>query len=180
MTDYTRPNVLPVWAESGDVVQPTSPEIGAGWPLTNVPPSRQRFNWILNWIANGVRYLLQVGVSAWDSGETYRIGSRVQHSGLTYVALTANTNKNPSTAATDWERWGYSATQLTTAIRAHQFRGNTFTATAGQTVFTVDYTPGAVMVFRKGDLVSATATNGTSVTLDVAATAGDIVRVISL
>jgi trimeric autotransporter adhesin len=54
-----------------------------------------------------------------------------------------------------------------------------FTATAGQTVFTVSYTVGLIDVYRNGvKLATAdfTATNGTSFTLATAANAGDIVQ----
>lgn len=112
MTDYTRPSTLPVWAESGDTVQPTNPEIETGWPESNIPPSRQRFNWLLNFLANAVRYLLQIGVAEWAAAENYRIGSRVQYSGVTYKALTDNTNKQPDTNASDWERWGYASSEI--------------------------------------------------------------------
>jgi len=63
------------------------------------------------------------------------------------------------------------------------FSRTTFTATAGQTVFTVNYPIGAVDVFQNGvKLVSGsdfTATNGTSITLTNAATVGDTVEVIA-
>lgn len=118
MTDYSRPSHSPAWAESGDKVEPTSAEIQEGWPLTSVPPSRQRFNWILNWLANAVRYFLQLGISEWNSSEVYRVGSRVQYSGLTYVAIQAGTNKQPDTQTAYWERWGYSATELNATLNS--------------------------------------------------------------
>jgi hypothetical protein len=59
-----------------------------------------------------------------------------------------------------------------------------FTATAGQTTFSVpSYTPGFIDVFRNGVLLGSadfTATNGTSVVLANACTAGDLVETISL
>jgi hypothetical protein len=56
-----------------------------------------------------------------------------------------------------------------------------FTATAGQTVFTVSYTVGLIDVYRNGVKLATTdftATNGTSFTLAVAANAGDIVQAV--
>ena len=56
-----------------------------------------------------------------------------------------------------------------------------FTATAGQTVFSVIYTVGLIDVYRNGvklAVVDFTATNGTSFTLATAANAGDIVQAI--
>lgn len=65
------------------------------------------------------------------------------------------------------------------SIKASQ----TFTATAGQTVFTIvgGYTTGLIDVFLNGIYLSpgqTTATNGTTVTLNDAASAGDIIDVI--
>jgi hypothetical protein len=65
----------------------------------------------------------------------------------------------------------------------NQFARTAFTATAGQTVFSVNYQVGAVDVFQNGvKLVSGsdfTATNGTSITLLNAATVGDTIEVVS-
>ena len=58
-----------------------------------------------------------------------------------------------------------------------------FTATAGQTSFTVSYTVGYVQVYMNGVLLNAsdyTATSGTAIVLAVAASAGDIVEVVAL
>jgi len=58
-----------------------------------------------------------------------------------------------------------------------------FTATGGQTTFTVSYTVGYIEVFLNGVFLNAsdyTATNGTSVVLAVAASAGDIVEVVAI
>lgn len=57
-----------------------------------------------------------------------------------------------------------------------------FTATAGQTVFSAAYTVGYVEVFVNGVLLNGTdytATNGTSITLATAAAVGDIVETIA-
>lgn len=112
MTIYNRPDDVPAWAEAGDRVQPADAEIQEGWPLSPVPPSRQRFNWILNFVANAVRYFTQRGVSEWDTDEDYPQFGRVQHTGVTWVALLANSGVEPGTDAATWERWGYSETEL--------------------------------------------------------------------
>jgi hypothetical protein len=57
-----------------------------------------------------------------------------------------------------------------------------FTATSGQTVFTVDYTVGFVEVYLNGVLLNAadyTASNGTSVVLFTGVTAGTIIETIA-
>ena len=58
----------------------------------------------------------------------------------------------------------------------------TFTATAGQTVFTVSYTVGQVDVYYNGSKLAPaefTATNGTSITLAIACQVNDIVNVVA-
>ena len=57
-----------------------------------------------------------------------------------------------------------------------------FTATAGQTLFTVSYVVGQVEVYRNGVRLAKadfTATNGTSITLTNAASLGDIIEVVA-
>lgn len=124
MTQYTKPTVLPAWAESAggaDVLQPSNAEIQAGWPLSNVPPSRKRFNWVLKYLAQGVRYLLQRGIPEWDSAEDYRVNDRVQGSnGKTYRCIQAGVNQDPTTQTAYWALWGSDGRddqlQLTTAF----------------------------------------------------------------
>ena len=114
----TKPPVLPPWADTGDKTQPTNTEIQTGWPQSNIPPSRQRFNWILNFLANGVRYLTRRGIPDWDADETYLIGDRAQGpDGYTYVSLAnANINFPPAANPSVWAVWGYTKPQLTTEI----------------------------------------------------------------
>lgn len=114
MTQYTKPSDLPVWAESGDKVQPSNAEIQTGWPNSTVPPSRQRFNWVLNWLAQGLRYFMQRGVAEWDATEDYPLYGLTQFSGLTYRSIsgTSNTAQQPDVSPEFWERWGYSNTQI--------------------------------------------------------------------
>lgn len=124
MTQYTKPTPLPAWAESAggaDVLQPSNAEIQAGWPLTSVPPSRKRFNWILKYLAQGVRYLMQMGIPLWDAAEDYPVNARVMGSnGKTYKALQTSINQDPTTAAAYWQLWGTDGRddqlQLTTAF----------------------------------------------------------------
>lgn len=104
---YSKPANTPVWAETGDKTAPSDAEILEGWPFSSVPPSRQRFNWLLNWLHKGVRYLMQRGIPEWANDDSYPIGARVQYSGLTYSAKTANTNMQPDVSPSDWERWGW-------------------------------------------------------------------------
>jgi hypothetical protein len=57
-----------------------------------------------------------------------------------------------------------------------------FTATVGQTTFTVTYTPNYLQVYQNGVLLNAadyTATNGTSVVLAIGASTGDIIETVA-
>lgn len=122
----TKPTVLPVWAESGDKVQPTNPEVQTGWPLSNTPPARQRWNWLLNYLMNGVRYFTRRGMPDYGADETYMTGDRViGDDGKTYRSIQDNnTGHTPSSSPTWWERWGYSSTELDAilATKAAQFQ----------------------------------------------------------
>lgn len=114
--NYNKPPVLPAWAESAanpaDVVQPTNEQIQAGWPLTGTPPSRQRFNWILNFCANAVRYFSHRGLPDYDAEETYSVGDRVIGTdGKTYVSLQDN-NLGQFPSAGYWMRWGHTADEF--------------------------------------------------------------------
>lgn len=110
----TKPPVLPVWADTGDKVQPTDSELSVGWPVSNIPPSRQRFNWFFNFCANAVRYLTRRGIPDWAADETYLIGDRVQWAdGKTYVSLAnANIGYAPGSNPGVWDTWGQTGTEL--------------------------------------------------------------------
>lgn len=122
----TKPTVLPAWAESGDKVQPSNAEIQIGWPLSSIPPSRQRFNWLLNFLANGVRYFTRRGMPDYGNDETYMIGDRViGDDGKTYRSIQdTNLNHTPSSSPTWWERWGYSSAEMDALLagKATQFQ----------------------------------------------------------
>jgi len=72
--------------------------------------------------------------------------------------------------------------QSTVSSGATTIDTSTFTATAGQTVFTVNYTVDKLNVYLNGILLDPsdyTATNGTSITLDTGAAVNDLVNVIT-
>lgn len=115
MTIYSRPSPsVPVWAESGDKVQPSNAEVQTGWPASSTPPSRQRFNWVLGFAAQAVRYLLQRGIPEWAAGEDYPENARVQYLGATYKALVGSPTSAPGVVGGEWEAWGLSASDVTT------------------------------------------------------------------
>lgn len=117
----TKPPVLPTWADTGDKTQPSDAEITTGWPLSNIPPSRQRFNWLLNYLFNGVRYLTRRGMPEWAADENYMTGDRAQGpDGKTYVSLVDNNvNNTPATNPTKWTRWGHTASEVDQRIIDH-------------------------------------------------------------
>ena len=115
----TRPLVLPVWADTGDKTAPSNPEVEVGWPVTTIPPSRQRFNWFFNTVHNGVRYLTRRGLADWSADEDYKVGDRcLAANGMTYRCLADHTNILPGTDATKWERWGYAQSELAAYLRS--------------------------------------------------------------
>ena len=97
-----KPLLAPVWAETGETVRPTDAEISEGWPLSATPPSRQRFNWILGWLAQSVAYLRQSGIPPWDPEEGYPADAVVIHNHGLWVSKRENTNVAPGTSPDDW------------------------------------------------------------------------------
>ena len=102
MAIVTKPLLAPVWAETGETVRPTDAEISEGWPLSATPPSRQRFNWILGWLAQNTTYLRQTGIPPWDAEESYPVDAVVTHNHGLWVAKRKNTNVAPGTSPDDW------------------------------------------------------------------------------
>ena len=102
MAATERPLLAPVWAETGETVRPTDAEISEGWPLSATPPSRQRFNWILGWLAQSVAYLRQSGIPLWDPEEDYPADAVVIHNHGLWVSKRENTNVAPGTSPDDW------------------------------------------------------------------------------
>ncbi len=119
--NYTKPAVLPAWGETNtttaDMVQPNVLDIQTGFPLSNTPATRQRWNWILNFCSNAIRYLCQRGIADWDTNETYQTNALViGDDGNTYKSAIANNSGNvPSTSPADWIRWGFTLAQLPSA-----------------------------------------------------------------
>ena len=128
-------------------------------------------------ISNGdtVRYVI-------EDGTAFEIGQGVYtHSGttLTRVLSSSSTGSLLNLSGSAVLFISPSAEDLTLSGAAHNF--TSFTATANQTTFTVNYTVGNILVFMNGAKLNSadfTATNGTSVVLTSGATAGDIVEVV--
>jgi hypothetical protein len=77
---------------------------------------------------------------------------------------------------------GTGAVTINATVPTATYTRTSFTATSGQTTFTVSYTVGYIQVFLNGVFLNGsdyTATNGTSVVLAVGASTGDIVETIA-
>lgn len=122
MPTYTKPSVLPAWCEShtttADMIQPPNGDIQLGWVISAIPFTRQRLNWLFNFLANAVRYFMQRGISDYDATETYGLNSVViGDDGLTYKSLGAgNIGHTPSTSPVQWVRWGFTLAQIRIGI----------------------------------------------------------------
>lgn len=114
MAQPTKPVVSSVWASTApDNVTPTDAFIAAGWPQSTTPPSRGRFNWLLNYLYNGVRYFSRRGIADYDAAETYMTNDKTMGpDGLTYISLVDNNTANtPASSPTQWARWGLAASE---------------------------------------------------------------------
>lgn len=145
----TKPPVLPPWADAGDKVQPTNAEIQTGWPLSNTPPARQRWNWILNFLANGVRYLTRRGLPDYGADETYMVGDRViGDDGKTYRSIQDNnTNHAPSASPLWWEEWAPSLSRLADLLQKQTYTA--FTTAGAAPNFTLTPAP-AITAYAAG------------------------------
>ena len=103
-TPTTRPAI---WAETGDTTAPSTGEQQSGYIVGK--PSRQKTNWLLNWIDNAVQYLLSYGIPEWSVPETYPPNARVQHSGTSWQNVSGGnlTTTEPGTDVTKWSPWGH-------------------------------------------------------------------------
>lgn len=98
------------------------------------------------------------------------------------------TNGQVYTDTTSGMTWVYSTTDTawSASFNRSNYVSQTFTATAGQTSFTVSggYLPSLVEVYQNGVLLvngtDVTVTSGTSVVLTSGATAGDIIQVLGI
>jgi hypothetical protein len=115
-------------------------------------------------------------VSGGTSFSSYTTGDIIYASATNTLAkLGAGSNGQVLTLASGVPSWASSSAATTRTT-------STFTATAGQTTFTVSYTVGYIDVFRNGAKLAVTdytATNGTTVVLNIGANVGDTVETVA-
>lgn len=107
----TKPAVRPAWADAGvintDIKDPdtvTAGFVSKGWQLSAQPPSRQYFNFALNYVWNGIRYFSRRGIVDYDATETYQAGDIVRGDNNVVVQslLSNNSGNTPSTSPAAW------------------------------------------------------------------------------
>lgn len=90
-----------LWAETGDIVSPTTGKQSEGWVVE--APARQHMNWWMNRTDTNAAYLMQHGIPEWDATTEYIINkSYVQYNGDAYKALATSTGVVPGTDITKW------------------------------------------------------------------------------
>jgi hypothetical protein len=123
-----------------------------------------------------VRYVIEDGTSNWEIGSgTYTASGTT----LSRTVIESSASGSPISLSGDAVVF---VSAIAADIQPTIFQDTSFTATSGQTTFSVPYTVGLVEVYLNGSRLNYTdytATNGTSVVLAVGATAGDIVDIVA-
>ena len=101
MPKVIKPDMQNIWAESGSLSIIPSEEISEGW-VVEKPPFEEA-NFIENRQDKGIAYILQQGITEWDSLTEYQPSSIIQYDGVVYKSVGVNTNKVPDVDAA-WER----------------------------------------------------------------------------
>lgn len=106
-----RPTRTVRWSESGNKAEPSSEKQELGWVIEK--PPYEEMNWIHYEQDTATQYILQEGIPAWYSEQSYSETSQVQYNGVTYKARIASTGKQPDISPDSW-RIAYSDYSLTT------------------------------------------------------------------
>lgn len=101
MPEISKPDFQYVWASGGAIVAPSNVKIQTGW-TAEVPPFQWE-NWSQNRQDQAIAHILQHGISVWDAVTEYQAGKSyvTASNGKVYVAITTNTNNNPTTDTTE-------------------------------------------------------------------------------
>lgn len=169
---------------------------GKGSPLTNNEVDANFTNLnndkiqVTGTPSNGQAVLWDATNSRWVPGAVDALPTQATHAGqflktdgttaswAAVDALPSQATHSGQFLTTD----GTTASWTTISQPTQTYTRTSFTATAGQTTFTVGYVVGLVQVYLNGVLLNAvdyTATNGTSVVLASAAALNDIVETVS-
>lgn len=104
----TKPNITPVWAETGAKIAPPSGKVATGW-VKEIPP-HEWFNWEMNRVGSFASYINSMGVAEWDSTTQYYADRSITNiGGVLYKCVQNNTNKNPETETLFWVLFGFSS-----------------------------------------------------------------------
>ena len=167
--------------------------------VSQTPPSSPTAGdlWYHSTLARLFVYFTDADSSQWVDASPFNLGGG--GSGGTNVSVGATAPTSPTSGDLwyssdhgrlfvyyideDSNQW-VDASPFNLPINSTPTRSETsFTATAGQTTFTVSYEVGYVEVYLNGIRLSSdeyTATNGSTVVLDDAATAGDVVDIVEI
>lgn len=163
---------------------------------------------VLNNVLDNIAYSAMLNAGDWESNTAYFVNDVVQYSGTNYIAI-LNSNSVPPTNAAFWQPLGSTVggsgptgptgatgaagpaggptgpagpTGPTGSAPNATYTRTSFTATAGQTTFTVTYKVGFIEVYYNGVLLNGsdyTASNGTSIILNSGVASGDIIETIA-
>src|SRR6185369_4659591 len=86
-----KPTVKRPWADHGTKTAPSDGRRDTGYVLNDVP-TRAELNALLSELTSLERYVMQTGISDWDSAETYAVNDIVRDatSGLIYKLTTTS------------------------------------------------------------------------------------------
>ena len=96
-----RPNLDIIWAEGGNITEPSTEKQELGW-VTEKPPN-EVMNWIHNKQDSYAAYFLQEGIPEWEIEEEYSNQSYIKYNKTIYKALLENKGKQPDISSDVWQ-----------------------------------------------------------------------------
>lgn len=183
MALITKPDVSKIWAATGSTAAPPDAKISSGWSYEMMPFEWE--NYLQNRTDTMLNHVTQRGIAEWDAITEYQANrSYVTGSnGVVYVALTTNTNINPTAdGGTNWNRAFPSITGGgATGTWGVSISGSAATLTTGRTIGMTGDVTWTSPSFNGGGNVTAAATLAlTGVTPGVYNNLGGSVRPITV